>query len=329
MENQITQPVREIEVVTAEIKEIKRQAQNMALMYAIEIGRRLVEAKSVLPHGKWGEWLKCEVNFSQATANNFMKLFEEYGSAQISIFGAVSNSQTIGNLPYSKALQLLSVPAEEREDFAKEVKADEISVRELQAAIRERNEAKKKAEEAEAAREEIEMKAALAEKAKAEAEERARKAEEAQEEYEKLKHSYAETEKKLSDTKKKLKEAKNNPKLSPEKLEAIKKELEETIKKENEKDTAAKIEKAKEDVRAAREKMAEAEKLKATAEERLAEAQRKLKTADPEITSFKTLFDEFQKLLLNLKGKLKTIKERDPDVGEKLEKAMKELAKHF
>ena len=79
MENQITQPVREIEVVTAEIKEIKRQAQNMALMYAIEIGRRLVEAKSVLPHGKWGEWLKCEVNFSQATANNFMKLFEEYG----------------------------------------------------------------------------------------------------------------------------------------------------------------------------------------------------------------------------------------------------------
>jgi len=91
MENQITQPVREIEVVTAEIKEIKRQAQNMALMYAIEIGRRLVEAKSVLPHGKWGEWLKCEVNFSQATANNFMKLFEEYGSAQISIFGAVSN----------------------------------------------------------------------------------------------------------------------------------------------------------------------------------------------------------------------------------------------
>ncbi|MCI6496690.1 MAG: DUF3102 domain-containing protein, partial [Anaeromassilibacillus sp.] len=229
MENQITQPVREIEVVTAEIKEIKRQAQNMALMYAIEIGRRLVEAKSVLPHGKWGEWLKCEVNFSQATANNFMKLFEEYGSAQISIFGAVSNSQTIGNLPYSKALQLLSVPAEEREDFAKEVKADEISVRELQAAIRERNEAKKKAEEAEAAREEIEMKAALAEKAKVEAEERAKKAEEAQKEYEKLRQSYEETERKLSDTKKKLKEAKNNPKLSPEKLEAIKKELEETI----------------------------------------------------------------------------------------------------
>lgn len=93
--------------------------------------------------------------------------------------------------------------------------------------------------------------------------------------------------------------------------------------------TAAKIEKAKEDVRAAREKMAEAEKMKAAAEERLAEAQRKLKTADPEITAFKTLFDEFQKLLLNLKGKLKTIKERDPDVGEKLEKAMKELAKHF
>ena len=89
-------PARDIGVITAEIKEVKRQANNMALMYAIEIGRRLVEAKSVLPHGEWGGWLKNEVDFSQSTANNFMKLYDEYGQAQISIFGAVSNSQTIG-----------------------------------------------------------------------------------------------------------------------------------------------------------------------------------------------------------------------------------------
>ena len=57
-------PARDIGIVTAEIKEIRRDANNMALMYAIEIGRRLVEAKSVLPHGEWGDWLKNEVDFS-------------------------------------------------------------------------------------------------------------------------------------------------------------------------------------------------------------------------------------------------------------------------
>ena len=81
-------PVREIGVITAEIKDLCRQAQTMALLFAVEIGRRLEEAKRALPYGAWGDWLKSEVEFSQSTANNFMRLFEEYGSSQISIFGA-------------------------------------------------------------------------------------------------------------------------------------------------------------------------------------------------------------------------------------------------
>ena len=111
-------PAREIGIITAEIKDLCRQAQTMALLYAVEIGRRLDEAKRALPYGKWGEWLKNEVEFSQSSANNFMKLYEEYGAAQISIFGASVDSQTFANLPYSKALQLLAVPRDEREAVA-------------------------------------------------------------------------------------------------------------------------------------------------------------------------------------------------------------------
>ena len=131
-------PAREIGVITAEIKDLCKQAQTMALLYAVEIGRRLKEAKEVLPYGAWGEWLKCEVEFSQSTATNFMRLYEEYGASQISIFGASVDSQTFANLPYSKALQLLAVPKEEREAFAEEVGAEELSVRELKKAIEER-----------------------------------------------------------------------------------------------------------------------------------------------------------------------------------------------
>lgn len=139
---------RSIEIITSEIKDIRRQAQAMALIYAVEIGRRLEEAKLMLPHGKWGDWLEKEVEFSQSTAENYMRLFDEYGAAQISIFGASVNSQSLASLPYSKALQLLAVPKEEREKFAKEVKAEDLSVKELQSAIKERDEARAKEQKA-------------------------------------------------------------------------------------------------------------------------------------------------------------------------------------
>lgn len=162
-------PSREISVITEEIRNICKQAQTMALLYAVEIGRRLEEAKLALPYGKWGEWLKNEVEFSQSAANNFMRLFREYGASQISIFGASIDSQTFANLPYSKALQLLAVPEDEREAFAKEVDVESLSVKELKAAIAERDAAKKAVEESKAREEEIAKRLAQAEKATAEA----------------------------------------------------------------------------------------------------------------------------------------------------------------
>ena len=96
-------PVREIGVITQEIRQLCQQAQATALMYIVEIGRRLVEAKGTLQHGEWGGWLENEVGFSQSTAENYMRLFEEYGASQITIFGASVDSQTFAKLPYSKA----------------------------------------------------------------------------------------------------------------------------------------------------------------------------------------------------------------------------------
>ena len=74
---------RDIKTVTTEIRTLHRQAQCMVLGYAIEIGRRLKEAKAMLDHGQWGPWLREEVDFSQSSANNFMRIFEEYGAQQM------------------------------------------------------------------------------------------------------------------------------------------------------------------------------------------------------------------------------------------------------
>lgn len=152
-------PVRTLEQVTQEIRYLDSQAKRLVLGHAIEIGRRLTEAKEMVPYGEWGNYITRELEYSQSTANNFMRIYAEYGAAQQSLFGPVAESQTLGKLSYSKALQLLAVPREERESFAEEVDAEHLSTRELEAAIRERDEARKRAEAAEArekeAREEL------------------------------------------------------------------------------------------------------------------------------------------------------------------------------
>lgn len=156
---------RTIGMVTQEINQLTAQAQRLILGHAIEIGRRLTEAKQMLSHGEWGKWLKEEIHYSKSSANNMMRIFDAYGSTQLGLFGPEANSQTFGDLEYSKALALLSVPAEEREQFAQEVDAEHISVRQLKAAIQERDAAQKQA--AEAAAEWELAKEALREKEKA------------------------------------------------------------------------------------------------------------------------------------------------------------------
>ena len=143
-------PARSVETVTLEIRTLQHQAQQMMLSYAIEIGRRLVEVKALLPHGQWGDYIKEQVGYSQSTANDLMRVFKEYGAPQQSMFGAGVNSQALGKLSYTKAVRLLAIPADEREAFAEEHHVEEMSTRQLEQAIRERDEAKAAAERAEA-----------------------------------------------------------------------------------------------------------------------------------------------------------------------------------
>lgn len=143
---------RTVDVVTLEIKTLQGQFQQMALGYAIEIGRRLVEVKALLPHGEWGNYLRERVAYSQSTAQNLIRIFEEYGAEQQSLFGPEAKSQTLGNLSYTKALRLLALPAEERESFVEEHDVEHMSTRELSAALREKEQAEQAAKDAEAAR---------------------------------------------------------------------------------------------------------------------------------------------------------------------------------
>ncbi len=127
--------VRTPEIIAIEINSIKEQTKNIVLQNSIEIGRKLVEAKSLLPHGEWGKWLEKSVAYSQRTANDLMRIFNEYGSSQITFLGDNLNSQTYANLSYSNALALLGLPSDTREKFVEENNVEDMSARELKRAI--------------------------------------------------------------------------------------------------------------------------------------------------------------------------------------------------
>lgn len=64
--------------IQALVPEIQRAARHSATG-AIEVGRRLNQAKGLLPHGAWGDWLEKEFTLSTRSATRYMKLAKEFG----------------------------------------------------------------------------------------------------------------------------------------------------------------------------------------------------------------------------------------------------------
>lgn len=129
---------RDIDVITEEINFYKQQA-GIAIL---EIGKRLVEAKAQLSHGEWLPWLEKKVEFSERSAQQYIRLWKEYGK-----------SATVADLGVRKALVLLALPESEREGFAgethevngEEKTVSDMTVKELEKAIAERNAAREEA----------------------------------------------------------------------------------------------------------------------------------------------------------------------------------------
>lgn len=140
---QVIPAARDIETITAEILTLKQNAGDAI----IGIGQRLIEAKEMLSDGEWLVWLAESVDFSPRTAQRFMRLAREW-----------SDATALSHLGATKALTLLALPPEEREQFISEhhmVNGEDKTVidmtsRELEQAIRERDEARLAAEAAQA-----------------------------------------------------------------------------------------------------------------------------------------------------------------------------------
>lgn len=296
---------RNIEAITGEILDAKRAGGEAILT----IGRCLIEAKDMLPHGEWLPWLTEKVEFSSRTAQNFMRLAREW-----------TNTQTLADLGASKALTLLALPPEEREQFMEENDVIDMSARQLEQAIRERDEARKAAEEAKAD-------ANTAEQARAKMAEdmallNARLAG-AREDQELALQAAAKLEAELA-------ELKNRPvEVAVETVvdqEAINKARAEVIA-----EMQAKLDKAQEAKKKAEERAQEAQQALERARQTLKEQDRVEKkaaiSADKHLAQFEVFFDQTQETVNKMRGLLLKARGReDQSAARGMEKALRALA---
>ena len=328
---------RDIDTITGEIKEIQSRAQSLAVMYAVEIGRRLKEAKEILPHGEWGKWLSERVEFTQRTAQNFMKICDEYGGESSPSYLLISNTKHVSHLPYSKALQLLAVPAEEREEFVQENDVHSMSREELDRAIKERDEAREEArraqeavaagqkavEDANALREESLQATARAQELVEAAEKRAK---ESAEEAEAAKAAAKQKQERAihNAVNRALKEQADTLAKTTEDLNKARERLAELEADNAEK--AARVNEAAEDARKEAEAVAEREKEALLAQ--ISALERKVSSVgDPSIQRFGLLFEQFQNNFAELQSALDKIEAGD--VRSKLQSALCTLLDRF
>lgn len=296
---------RTIETITDEILDAKRTGGEAILT----IGRCLIEAKDMLPHGEWLPWLNERVELSERTAQKFMRLAQKW-----------SNPSALADLGATKALMLLALPEEERDEFIEDHNVIDMSTRQLEQAIRERDEARKAAEAAKA-----DASAAEQARAKMEADMAVVNASlaAAREEKQKADQEAARLENELAALKARPVEVAVETVVDPEAIEKAKAEAVAEIK--------AKLDKAREAKAKADEKRKQAEASVEILKKSLENMERNEKKAalgaDKDVAQFEVLFNQGQELANKMRGLLLKARGReDSSAAQGMEKALKALA---
>ncbi len=296
MQNNVV-AVRSLDIVTAEIHTIERNARRVFLDSVIQIGTRLEEAKQLVTPGNWLNYLNDELGYKPSTAQNYMRLAREFGSSQISLTGK-DPRELFAELSYSQLMPLIGLEEAEREQLAENNDLPSMSSREIAALVKERDELKTKLDSTDALKQE-------AEKAKEEA---GRFKNQAQN----YKTSFDLEREKAS----KLAEASKSSALQ---VEELKKQLDEITEKASKPRELTEIELAEIKKQVADE---QADTLK-WAEERIQEANKKLeKVKNPAAHKVNFLFRELQDYFDKLAEALIELKETDEDAAEKMRTAI-------
>ena len=296
---------RTIETITKDILEAQRRGGEAVLT----IGRCLIEAKDMLPHGEWLPWLTEKVGYSEKTAQNFMRLAREF-----------SNPQAIADLGATKALKLLALPPDERERFVADHNVIDMTTRQLEQAIRDRDEARQAAEAAKAD-------AAAAEQARAKMEEDMKllnvRLSGAQEDREQAAQAVARLEEELGELKSRPVDVAVEQVTDPAAIERARAEAVAEMQ-----DRLDKAREAKDRAEAQRKNAEEAlEQVRLQLEEQARAEKKAALGADKDVAQFEVLFDQGKDLANKMRGMLLKARGReDQAAAQGMAKALRALA---
>ena len=133
------------EQLIAETNTLYQQAEQLAGMSAAmlaEGGRRILEMKSRIPHGEFGDWCEKNLVFSYRKAARMMQLAEKMDDEN-SLF---SKMPTLANIGISRVWELLAAPEEVAAEVVETNDVADMTVRELKAEIARLKEEKNAAE---------------------------------------------------------------------------------------------------------------------------------------------------------------------------------------
>jgi len=120
-------PAERLDAIAWQINLREHQARDTFRRTALEIGQYLVEAQAICPRGRWGEWLRLKIDYSERKAQQLMQVYQEYHDREL--------TADYDRLSFTQIYQLLSAPEESRDELARKAAEENLSTRELKAEI--------------------------------------------------------------------------------------------------------------------------------------------------------------------------------------------------
>ncbi|MGI6234464.1 MAG: DUF3102 domain-containing protein [Christensenellales bacterium] len=114
----------DISSLAALAAQARAYSENLAINM-FQLGRVYTEAKKLVRHGEWAQWLRDNSGMSERSAQQLMQVYTRFGS-QPAFMG----------LEKSKLFKLLSLPAGQETDFAEEHDLAAMTSREVEAAVK-------------------------------------------------------------------------------------------------------------------------------------------------------------------------------------------------
>lgn len=113
-ENTVATPDSSLDLLTLEIK----FHLNQMGFHVIEVGKRLILAKEMLPHGEWYGWLKNNFNLSNSMASRFMQVAERFSNR------VLIHDFDISTFKPTQLIAMLALPEGDEEKFIEQKAAE-------------------------------------------------------------------------------------------------------------------------------------------------------------------------------------------------------------